>query len=130
MDIRWIRINQRPLSQGSSPKKEAYRERIRQEAEKAFTKPFTEKVTMVAILVCQRRKGEDLDLDNLIKPIQDALKGVAYEDDSQVTPRPELFYFDERFQTSLPFLPPGDSAQKAHMNKEEAVFIGIACPKV
>jgi Holliday junction resolvase RusA-like endonuclease len=30
-------------------------------------------------------EGTAADVDNIIKPIQDALKGLAYEDDEQVT---------------------------------------------
>lgn len=30
-------------------------------------------------------EGAGADVDNIIKPIQDALKGLAYEDDEQVT---------------------------------------------
>lgn len=132
MEIIWVMIPERPQSAQRRNKKDLreYQQRVREEAKKYFRTPFRDQITVELFFICERKKGQLLDLDNLTKPILDALKGIAFDDDSQVTPSPELFYFDQRVQTSASFLPPGDRMQKAHSNKKECIFIGVASCKV
>lgn len=42
-------------------------------------------VRPVSFQVTYYYEGTPLDVDNMIKPIQDALNGLVYEDDSQIT---------------------------------------------
>jgi Holliday junction resolvase RusA-like endonuclease len=46
--------------------------------------PFVGDV-MVTITYLYNRQSNDIDVDNIPKPILDALKGLVYSDDSQVT---------------------------------------------
>jgi len=71
-------------SQGSSDNRRFWQQRVRQEAEaaaKGFLPSADEMLLRVAYFYVSDPIG---DLDNIIKPIQDALTGIAYEDDCQV----------------------------------------------
>lgn len=62
-----------------------WQEQIRQAGQNAATGPppsaFDSFVLRIAYFYVEEGPG---DLDNIVKPIQDALKGIAYVDDSQV----------------------------------------------
>jgi hypothetical protein len=71
--------------QGSSDAKRLWQQRVRQAGEAASNgaapSSVDELVLRVAYFYGYAPAG---DLDNIVKPIQDALKGVAYVDDIQV----------------------------------------------
>lgn len=58
---------------------------VRQEAERYWPVGDTPTRDMVRIIVTYYYVGESLDVDNMIKPIQDALRGLVYDDDHIVT---------------------------------------------
>ena len=61
-------------------------DRIANAARVALPAGFTPTQDAVAICITYYYDGEipDIDIDNIIKPIQDALNGVVYVDDKQV----------------------------------------------
>ncbi len=75
-----------PVSlQGASDAKRLWQQRVASAAEKArgdwSPSPVDELVLRVAYFYVYAPAA---DLDNIVKPLQDALKGVAFEDDIQV----------------------------------------------
>ncbi|MEG3436273.1 RusA family crossover junction endodeoxyribonuclease [Pannus brasiliensis CCIBt3594] len=62
---------------------------VRQEAEKYWSdeQETTTEPVMLQIIYFYDAERPDriLDVDNIVKPIQDAIKGLAYVDDAQVT---------------------------------------------
>lgn len=75
-----------PVSvQGSSDAKRFWQQRVARAAQEArrdwSPSPFDELVLRVAYFYVYAPAA---DLDNVVKPLQDALKGVAFEDDIQV----------------------------------------------
>lgn len=75
-----------PVSvQGPSNAKRVWQQRVARAAQEArrdwSPSPFDELVLRVAYFYVDAPAA---DLDNIVKPLQDALKGVAFEDDIQV----------------------------------------------
>ena len=66
--------------QGSSF--DRYRKKIRRAAQEKFSAPLDGQVEVEVVFADKRERRPDVD--NVVKPIVDALKGVAYHDDSQV----------------------------------------------
>ena len=65
--------------------KQMYIERVRSAADAVIDKPIAASDVEVEILYStQADKGIRADIDNVIKPTLDGLKGVAYADDAQV----------------------------------------------
>jgi len=63
---------------------QAWRQEVRDAAELVWDGcPPTEE--NVSFAVTYFYEGESLDVDNMIKPIQDALVGLVYVDDAQIT---------------------------------------------
>lgn len=63
----------------------AWKEEVRREAEKYWSvgkPPITDKVKLA---ITYFYDGVSMDVDNIPKPISDALNGLVYEDDIQVT---------------------------------------------
>src|SRR5258708_26441789 len=71
--------------QGSSDAKRFWQQRVKRAAEDArrdwLLSPVDELVLRVAYFYVDAPAA---DLDNIVKPLQDALKGVAFDDDIQV----------------------------------------------
>lgn len=75
-----------PVSaQGSSDAKRLWQQRVAHSAEDArgdwSPSPFDDLVLRVAYFYVDAPAA---DLDNIVKPLQDALKGVAFDDDIQI----------------------------------------------
>lgn len=68
---------------GSSNIKAAYRQRIQQEAKKVVSTPWNSKRLDVEIWFASKCPGRP-DVDNITKPILDALEGVVYINDKQI----------------------------------------------
>jgi len=75
-----------PVSdQGKSDAKRLWRERVRSEATAAAGTLTESLLDFVVLRIAYFYVyAPAADLDNIVKPIQDALKGVAYDDDIQV----------------------------------------------
>lgn len=80
-------INGRPVSQQArrSEKLDAWKATVRQEAEKYWPLEEQPATGLVMLKVTYFYDSVDMDVDNIIKPIQDAMKGIAYIDDKQIT---------------------------------------------
>jgi len=75
-----------PLSQNTRNKRRlnAWKKRVRREASARWPAGEAPVTTEVSVKITYFYNSESPDVDNMIKPIQDALKGIVYEDDSQV----------------------------------------------
>lgn len=106
----------------------AYKEEIRLRAQQEDAKPIKGPVYLYVIFVMPRpSKGKTPtrlwhaskpDLDNLVKAVQDALKGVAWKDDTQVCcasiskvyaasdeePHTEISIFEAGYETKSPLI--------------------------
>ena len=76
-------IPRRPLSVQAKPKKlQAWKLFVRSEAAKNWIgSPLESDVRLTLVYLCDESPP---DIDNIIKPIQDALIGVVFGDDSQI----------------------------------------------
>ncbi|MGI4742393.1 MAG: RusA family crossover junction endodeoxyribonuclease [Janthinobacterium lividum] len=75
-----------PLSLQSkkSSRKRAYKEMVEKAARAALPDDFLISSDKLEIKITYYFEGEAPDVDNIIKPIQDALIGVIYIDDKQI----------------------------------------------
>lgn len=82
-----IVVKGRPFSvRASSRSRQMWQDRIRQEATKGFQAPLTDNDLVVTITFFYKA-FPDFDTDNISKPIVDALNGIAFLDDKQVSRR-------------------------------------------
>jgi len=75
-----------PLSLQSKNKtrKRAYKSRVEAAAKNVLPQGFILITDEINIVITYYYEGTTPDIDNIIKPIQDALIGVVYADDSQI----------------------------------------------
>jgi crossover junction endodeoxyribonuclease RusA len=71
-------------SQGSSDNRRFWQQLVQQEGRKAATVQLPVWTAVVLRLAYFHVDDPIADLDNIVKPVQDALKGIAYADDNQV----------------------------------------------
>lgn len=64
---------------------QAWKNRIRAQAAQYWPSQHLPVAQNVRVRIVYYYEGEALDIDNMVKPIQDALVGLVYSDDSQVT---------------------------------------------
>ena len=79
-------IPKRPVSLQIRPRAnlQAWKEYVKAEAAKTWTgKPYSETDIQLTLVYLYDR--DPVDTDNIVKPIQDALKGLVYDDDSLIT---------------------------------------------
>lgn len=126
MKVEWIKVPGRPVSAQATFKKR-HIELIRACGQQRFQVPWSIPISVQIFYILHRLSGNLPDLDNLDKLVLDALKSVAYLDDSQIRSRKsERFYCGERVVSSANIMPPGSQLQKtAQLKKEECTFIGI-----
>ena len=80
-----ITVKGPPLSQqASSSSRKKWKARVEQAAQEKLPNGSAPVAQDVAISIVYYFEGDTPDVDNVIKPIQDALVGVVYVDDSQV----------------------------------------------
>ena len=63
----------------------AWQAKVRQEAEKYWSADQLQATGLVMLKVTYFYDFVSMDVDNIVKPIQDALIGLAYVDDKQIT---------------------------------------------
>ena len=74
-----------PLSQQArSQSRKKWRTRVEQAARTRLPHGCSPVADEVALSIAYYYEGDAPDVDNVIKPIQDALKGLVYKDDTQV----------------------------------------------
>lgn len=82
-----IVVKGRPISINSSSRsKNRWKNKVAQEARRFFSTPLDDTDLRITITFFYDSLP-DFDTDNVCKPICDALKGVAYNDDSQLMER-------------------------------------------
>ncbi len=76
-----------PVSQQARRRErlKAWKTLVRQEAEKYWSDDQKTATGSVMLQITYFYNSDALDVDNIVKPIQDAIIGLAYVDDSQVT---------------------------------------------
>lgn len=98
-------IPRRPLSVHAKPRKlQAWKSFVRTEAAKNWIgSPLEIDVHLTLVYLCDESPP---DIDNIIKPIQDALIGVVFGDDSQITDvESHRRFLDQSFDlTRLPII--------------------------
>ncbi|MDE2484373.1 MAG: RusA family crossover junction endodeoxyribonuclease [candidate division NC10 bacterium] len=126
MKVEWIKVPGRPVSAQATFKKN-HIELIKACGRQRFQAPWSIPLSAQIFYVLHRLSGNTPDLDNLDKLVLDALKSVAYFDDSQIRSRKsERIYCGERVASSANIMPPGSELQKtAELRREECTFIGI-----
>ena len=78
-------VPERPVSVHATDRRkyQAWKRLVRSHAELTYPAPRRGvRIRLTIVFLCG---GMHMDVDNLIKPIQDALSGWAYRDDTQVT---------------------------------------------
>lgn len=80
-------VNGPPVSQQARRREKvrAWQATVRQEAEKYWTSQQQPAIGLVMVKVTYFYSTYAMDVDNIVKPIQDAIIGLAYLDDSQIT---------------------------------------------
>jgi crossover junction endodeoxyribonuclease RusA len=80
-------IRSRPVSQQArrSSRKEAWKDFVRREAERSWGPVHVPADGPVCVTLIYVYDEVALDIDNILKPIQDALVGLVFPDDSLVT---------------------------------------------
>ncbi|MDF5738413.1 MULTISPECIES: RusA family crossover junction endodeoxyribonuclease [unclassified Nostoc] len=83
-------VNGRPVSQqarkrGKGNRLQDWKKTVRQEAEKYWSSEQKTATGWVMLQITYFYDSVEIDIDNIVKPIQDAIKGLAYVDDNQVS---------------------------------------------
>lgn len=80
-------IRSRPVSQQTRRQRrlDEWKDFVRREAERAWTPIHTLADGPVCVTLIYLYDEAALDIDNIVKPIQDALIGLAFRDDALVT---------------------------------------------
>jgi len=80
-----LRVVARPTIKKNKAVKENFRQQVKLVCTKYIEKVIaTDDIEIEVIYATRREKGQRIDIDNVLKPTLDALKGVVYKDDSQV----------------------------------------------
>ena len=80
-------INGRPVSQQARRREKlrVWKDTVRQAAEKYWPIELKPATGLVMLKVTYFYEDFGMDVDNIVKPIQDAMKGLVYLDDDQIT---------------------------------------------
>ncbi|MEH2412865.1 RusA family crossover junction endodeoxyribonuclease [Nostoc sp.] len=78
-------VSQQARKRGKSNPLEAWKKTVRQEAEKYWSSEQKTATGWVMLQITYFYHSDQMDVDNIVKPIQDAIKGLAYIDDKQVS---------------------------------------------
>ena len=72
------------LQSKSKTRKRAYKSRVAAAAQAVLDANFTPLTDELEVVITYYYEGQTPDIDNIIKPIQDALIGIIYVDDNQI----------------------------------------------
>ena len=122
----WVKGVPRSLA---AQKKEAYTNLIQEAARSVLKKPLQSPRIDIEIVFAAKDRNLRADVDNVAKPILDALKDIVYQDDKQVrSVRIVAFPLDDAFKL------PGNATQEtfARLLKAEEFMVvvreGLAFP--
>ncbi|MEH1887236.1 RusA family crossover junction endodeoxyribonuclease [Nostoc sp.] len=78
-------VSQQARKRGKGNRLQDWKKTVRQEAEKYWSSEQKTATGLVMLQITYFYDSDQMDVDNIVKPIQDAIKGLAYEDDKQVS---------------------------------------------
>lgn len=78
-------VSQQTRKRGKGNRLEDWKKTVRQEAEKYWSSEQETAPGWVMLQITYFYDSDQMDVDNIVKPIQDAIKGLAYKDDKQVS---------------------------------------------
>ncbi|MFN6538973.1 MAG: RusA family crossover junction endodeoxyribonuclease [Nostoc sp. EkiNYC01] len=78
-------VSQQTRKRGKGNRLEDWKKTVRQEAEKYWSLEQKTATGWVMLQITYFYDSVQIDVDNIAKPIQDAIKGLAYVDDNQVS---------------------------------------------
>jgi crossover junction endodeoxyribonuclease RusA len=116
-------IKRRPLSvQAKASNLQAWIEEVRRQAKKEWNRPGPLTDEAFSLTLVFLYESDPIDVDNIIKPIQDALNGVVYPDDQLLT---DVCSYRRLISDTLSFagLPP--LLAKAIRNQKECVYLRV-----
>lgn len=117
-------IHRRPLSiqTANRARLQAWKQYVAGEAAKAWGGRGPMALVELRLSLVFLCESTPLDADNVIKPVQDALSGVVYEDDDQIADvdSHRRFFADAMDLTGLP-----DVLVSAILGGEECVYVRI-----
>ncbi|MDZ7995051.1 MAG: RusA family crossover junction endodeoxyribonuclease [Nostoc sp. EfeVER01] len=78
-------VSQQARTRGKGNRLQDWKKTVRQEAEKYWSSEQKTATGLVMLQITYFYDYDQIDVDNIVKPIQDAIKGLAYVDDNQVS---------------------------------------------
>ncbi|WP_375478665.1 RusA family crossover junction endodeoxyribonuclease [uncultured Nostoc sp.] len=78
-------VSQQACKRGKGNRLQDWKKTVRQEAEKYWSSEQKTATGLVMLQITYFYDSVQIDVDNIVKPIQDAIKGLAYVDDNQVS---------------------------------------------
>ncbi|MBN3880199.1 MULTISPECIES: RusA family crossover junction endodeoxyribonuclease [unclassified Nostoc] len=78
-------VSQQARKRGKGNRLQDWKKTVRQEAEKYWSSEQKTAAGLVMLQITYFYDSDQIDVDNIVKPIQDAIKGLAYVDDNQVS---------------------------------------------
>ena len=78
-------VSQQARKRGKGNRLQDWKKAVRQEAEKYWSSEQKTATGLVMLQITYFYDSVQIDVDNIVKPIQDAIKGLAYVDDNQVS---------------------------------------------
>ncbi len=99
-----------------------WKQQVRQEAETAWPGDYPPLTGLLGLQVIYFYQDHELDIDNFIKPIQDALIGLVYEDDVQII---DLVIHKRPLDQELRLINPSSVLEKGLSRKTEFLYISI-----
>ena len=116
-------IKRRPLSvQADKAKKQAWIEEVRRQAKKQWNRPAPLPDEAFAATLVFLYDSDPIDVDNIIKPILDALKEVVYPDDVLIT---DVTAYRRQFADAFDLATLPKVLVTAILNEKECVYVRI-----
>ncbi|MEH2258427.1 RusA family crossover junction endodeoxyribonuclease [Nostoc sp.] len=78
-------VSQQARKRGKGNRLQDWKKTVRQEAEKYWSSEQKTATGLVMLQITYFYDSVQIDVDNIVKPIQDAIKGLAHVDDNQVS---------------------------------------------
>ncbi len=78
-------VSQQARKRGKGNRLQDWKKTVREEAEKYWSSEQKTATGLVMLQITYFYDSVQIDIDNIVKPIQDAIKGLAYVDDNQVS---------------------------------------------
>lgn len=116
-------IKRRPLSvQAKASNLQAWIEEVRRQAKKQWNRPAPLADEAFSLTLVFLYESDPIDVDNIIKPIQDALVGVVYPDDQLLT---DVHSHRRLISDTLSFAGLPSTLATAIKNQKECVYLQV-----